>query len=86
MDNPPRMLPQGLEIVFRKNAWPIPSIFKRIQEKGNVQTHEMFHTFNMGIGLMLAIDPRQLKPIQKFWKESYVLGEVRKGNSGVVFQ
>ena len=85
IENPPRMLSKGFQIHFKRNSWPILPIFKTIQEKGNIAEEEMFRTFNMGIGLMLIVDPKYVKPVQKFLKKSYCIGAVEKGNQNVIF-
>lgn len=84
-ENVPRVLPRGLEVQVRNGSWPVLSIFKRIQEKGQVSREEMFRTFNMGIGMVLIVDSGKVREIRKILKESYVIGKVRKGRSGVVF-
>jgi len=58
-ENIPRMLPRGLSAEIRKGSWDIPAIFGRIAEKGNVDEEEMFTTFNMGIGLIMAVSPEE---------------------------
>ena len=54
-ENSIRVLPKGLAIELFKNSWPIPDIFNRIQEAGNIDTYEMYRVFNMGIGMMLTV-------------------------------
>lgn len=57
-DNIPRMLPEGLDAVIDCNAWEVPPLFRFLQEQGSVETEEMYHVFNMGIGMVLAINPQ----------------------------
>jgi phosphoribosylformylglycinamidine cyclo-ligase len=54
-ENIPRVLPQGTKAVIDANTWQWPAIFNWLQEKGNVTTHEMYRTFNCGVGLMIAL-------------------------------
>ncbi|MBF0431309.1 MAG: phosphoribosylformylglycinamidine cyclo-ligase [Fibrobacteria bacterium] len=53
--NIPRILPEGISIKLDRNAWDVPPVFKLIQEKGNVETDEMYRTFNMGIGMVVIV-------------------------------
>lgn len=54
-DNIPRVLPEGLDVEIKKETWPVLPIFKKLQEWGNVAEHEMYRTFNMGIGMVLVV-------------------------------
>jgi phosphoribosylformylglycinamidine cyclo-ligase len=54
-ENIPRVLPPGTKAVIDKNSWQWPSIFTWLQDKGNVTTHEMYRTFNCGVGLIIAL-------------------------------
>jgi phosphoribosylformylglycinamidine cyclo-ligase len=56
-DNVPRILPEGLAATFDRNAWQVPPIFSLIQERGTVSDEDMYHTFNMGVGIVLAVAP-----------------------------
>ena len=85
IENPPRVLPKGLGIAFKKGSWPIPKSFSDIQKKGNVSEQEMFRTLNMGIGLMLVVPPKKVAAIQKFLKQSYEIGKIVSGNNEVKF-
>lgn len=86
-DNIPRVFPKGVGAAIYRGSWPIPSIFKLIQKRGRVSEHEMFRTFNMGIGMIGVIDPKEIKRAQSALKQagvkSYVVGEICKGR-GVV--
>ena len=55
MENIPRMLPEGLAAQIDYGSWPVPPIFDFIEEKGELARKEMFTTFNMGIGMVLAV-------------------------------
>ena len=68
--NLPRALPDGLAAVLDKSRWELPSIFAEIQRRGRVSDDEMWHTFNMGLGMILVCDPREAP------KGHLVVGEV----------
>ena len=85
LKNPIRMLPKNYSIKFIKDSWPQLDIFKSIQEKGNISNMEMFKTFNMGIGLMLVVDKKNLSAIRRLSVKNYVIGHVFKGDFRVQF-
>ena len=60
IENIPRMIPEGLAAKINMGTWAIPPIFKLIEQAGGIDHHEMFNVFNMGIGMVLAVDPAQL--------------------------
>jgi len=86
-ENIPRMLPEGLRAKIDIGTINTPSIFKLIQSWGNIDEEEMYGTFNMGVGMVLAASPSEVDGIMEFLKgkgeEFYVLGEVIKGEKGV---
>ena len=57
-ENIPRIIPQGLGAEIRTGTWEVPAIFRYIKKCGNVEAKEMFSTFNMGIGMMMVVDPK----------------------------
>ena len=75
-----KVLPKGLCFSIDKKSWRVPRIFQLIQDKGNVPEHDMYKTFNMGIGFALVVSPKDVVPIQAFFRrqevESFVIGEV----------
>lgn len=79
-DNLPRIIPQGCMTVIRKRSWPIPPIFELIQEGGRVPEKEMFRTFNNGLGMILAVSPKEANEILKRLKDlnekAYLIGEI----------
>ena len=81
LDNIPRVLPEDVAVHINTDKWPIPPIFKLIQEKGNIDIKEMFQTFNMGIGLVLIVSSGEqeviLKRLQKLQEPAYHIGEVK---------
>lgn len=82
-----RILPENVNALIYKDCWPIPKIFKSIQKKGNISDREMFHTFNMGVGMVLMVEPQYAKAIisklVKLRVGSGVIGEITKGNKEV---
>ena len=86
-ENIPRMLPEGFRAKIDIGTINTPSIFKLIQSWGNIDEEEMYGTFNMGVGMVLAASPSEVDGIMEFLKgkgeEFYVLGEVIKGEKGV---
>ncbi len=76
IDNVPRVLPQGLAAKLRPQAWTIPPIFQLIQKQGNVDQQEMYHIFNMGIGMVLICSPENVEQLTKALPEAKVIGEV----------
>jgi phosphoribosylformylglycinamidine cyclo-ligase len=87
-ENIPRMLPEGLGAEVDFGSWPIPPIFDLINETGKIGTKEMFTTFNMGIGMVLAVPGDEalevLKLLEKQGEKAYFIGRVKKG-SGISF-
>lgn len=76
-----RILPEGVKVVIEKKSWEVPSIFKIIQEQGNVSQKEMYSTLNMGIGMVLIVRPENALNIQKNLEGSKIIGYVQKGCS-----
>ena len=76
--NVPRILPQGKAARFRSRAWDIPPIFPLIQQRGNVDRDEMYHVFNMGIGMVVICSPDNTGQMTKALPEAKVIGEVVK--------
>jgi phosphoribosylformylglycinamidine cyclo-ligase len=86
-DNIPRILPHHLGVEIQKSSWSIPSIFKIIQEEGNIEEKEMFRTFNMGIGLILIVNKQDadkiINRLDSMNFKSYLIGRVVKGEKEV---
>jgi len=76
IDNVPRVLPRGLAARFHSQAWTVPPIFSLIQERGNVDRDEMFHVFNMGIGMVVMCAPDNVKQLTQALPGARVVGEV----------
>ena len=76
--NIPRSLPEGLAVKLDSRKWTVPPIFKLIQKQGNVDTDEMYHVFNMGIGMVAICAPENVSRITKALPTATVIGEVVK--------
>ncbi len=89
-ENIPRMLTDGLTAKIKKDAVPVLPIFKVIQRVGNIPEHDMFNTFNMGIGMIVAVSKenadKAVETLKAFGEEAVVLGELIEGNDGVIFE
>ncbi len=87
LDNIPRMLPKNCDVVIRKESWPLPPIFRLLQEKGGVSEDELYHVFNMGIGMTMIVAAERATQIMKKIRErkykAWVIGEVHKGRGDV---
>lgn len=82
-----RILPHNVNVKINKNAWVVPKIFRLIQNRGNIQDKEMYHTFNMGVGMVLMVRPESAKVIisklAEFKLKSWVIGKVVEGKKQV---
>jgi len=82
-ENIPRVLPEGLGADIAMGSWEMNPLFPLIQKKGNIDESEMFKTFNMGIGFILAVDPSEadamMETIEKSGEKAYKIGTVTKG-------
>jgi len=76
IDNVPRILPQGVAAQFHSRSWTVPPIFRLIQQRGNIAQSEMYHVFNMGIGMALICSPGDANQLTKALPEAKVIGEV----------
>ena len=86
-ENIPRMLPDGIRAVVKKDSYEVPAIFKLLQETGDIAEQMMYNTYNMGIGMCLAVDPadvdKTLKAIEATGDKAWVIGECAAGDKGV---
>jgi len=82
-----RILPKNIDVRIDKDSWSVPAIFKLIQNKGNVEDKEMYHTLNMGIGMVLVVKAQAasaiIKKLCELNLESWVIGQAVKGNKKV---
>lgn len=87
IENIPRVLPAGVSVRLNRNAWPIPPIFTWLQQLGELSDHEMYRTFNMGVGMVIIVAPADVARVQemaKAWNEEvYHIGEVIPGQGEV---
>ena len=86
-ENVPRMLPEGIRAKIRKDSYPIPPIFTMLQENGKIEDHMMYNTFNMGIGMVVAVAPEDVAAAVAAAKAAgeqvYVIGELEAGEKGI---
>lgn len=86
-ENVPRMLKEGTHAVIRKDSYPIPPVLRMLSEDGDVEEHMMYNTFNMGLGMVLAVDKddvdRTMDAIRAAGEEPYVVGQIEAGEKGV---
>lgn len=74
--NIPRVLPAGMAVELDSQSWAVPPIFKLIQDKGNIDHDEMYHVFNMGIGMAIICPPEHVDPLMKQLPKAKVIGKV----------
>ena len=83
----PRMLVEGTHAVVEKDSYPVPPIFKLMAEKGNIEEQMMYNTFNMGLGMIVAVDPadveKTMEAIKAVGDVPYVVGRIESGEKGV---
>jgi len=88
IDNVPRVLPKGLAARFDSKSWVVPPIFNLIQKRGNIDRDEMYHVFNMGMGMVVICSPKDVSHFTKSLPEAKPIGEVIKqtGKARVVIE
>jgi phosphoribosylformylglycinamidine cyclo-ligase len=86
IDNVPRVLPEGLMARFNSRAWTVPPLFTLIQRQGNIDRDEMYHIFNMGIGMVVICLPENVEVLLGRLPEAKVIGKVaeQKGKARVI--
>ena len=86
-ENVPRMLPEGKHAVIKKDSYEVPAIFKMMEREGNVEEHMMYNTYNMGIGMIVAVDSADVEKTMEAMRAAgdtpYVIGEIKDGEKGV---
>ncbi|MBD5096589.1 MAG: phosphoribosylformylglycinamidine cyclo-ligase [Lachnospiraceae bacterium] len=86
-ENVPRMLPEGITAVVRKDSYEVPAIFKLLAKEGSIEEDMMYNTYNMGIGMMLVVDSadadKTIDALAKAGETAYVIGETKAGEKGV---
>ena len=86
-ENIPRMLPEGIRAVVKKDSYEVPAIFKLMAEKGDIAEEMMYNTFNMGLGMIVAVDEKDVEATMEAMRAAgdtpYVVGHVEAGEKGV---
>ena len=86
-ENVPRMLKDGVRAVIKKDSYPVPPIFRLLAEKGEIEETMMYNTFNMGLGMIIAVDPaeaeRALEALKAAGEQAWAVGTVEAGEKGV---
>ena len=86
-ENIPRMLPDNMHAVVKKDSYEVPAIFRMLAKEGNIEEQMMYNTYNMGIGMMIAVNPEDVDKTLALLKEAgetaYVVGEIKAGEKGV---
>ena len=88
LENIPRVVPAGLEVVLNRRSWQLPAVFEWLQRIGNIESHELLRTFNCGIGMTICVAAtdldKALAVLKALGEQPLVIGELRAGNGGVV--
>ena len=86
-ENIPRMLKEGTRAVVKKDSYAVPAIFRLLADKGNIEEEMMYNTYNMGLGMILAVDPadvdKAMEAIRSAEESPYVVGSIEAGDKGV---
>lgn len=86
-ENVPRMLPDHALAIIEKDSYPVPPIFDLIAKNGNIEEHMMYNTFNMGLGMVIAVDKddveKAMQAIEAAGDKAYVVGHIEEGEKGV---
>jgi len=86
-ENVPRMLKDNTRAVIEKNSYPMPAIFTKLAKEGNIEEHMMYNTFNMGLGMVLAVDAadadKTVAAIEAAGEKAYIVGKIVDGEKGV---
>ncbi len=86
-ENVPRMLPEGMHAVIRKNSYPMLPVFDMLSKDGDIEEKMMYNTFNMGIGMVVAVAPedvdKAMDAMRTAGETPYAIGQVQKGEKGV---
>ena len=88
-ENIPRVLPDGISAKIDRSSYEVPAIFNIMQKEGNISEHDMYNTFNMGIGMMLVVDKadadKAVEILKSHGENAFVIGETVDGDDGVIF-
>ncbi len=84
--NLPRVLPSGVRAEIDLGSWPVPSIFKYLAKVGKIESDELLHSLNLGVGMILAVPPPHVKPVEADLKRRrekfFRIGRIERGDSG----
>ena len=84
------MLPDGIRAEVKKDSYEVPALFKLMAKKGNIDEHMMYNTFNMGVGMLVAVDKddadKAIEVLKANGEDAVIIGEVVEGNDGVVIE
>ena len=87
IENIPRMIPEGLRLNINLGTWPVPPVFNLLQNMGELSVNSIYNTFNMGIGMVMAVDhgiaSDVVKYLESLGEKAYVIGKVVEGEAGV---
>ncbi|MSS62429.1 phosphoribosylformylglycinamidine cyclo-ligase [Velocimicrobium porci] len=86
-ENVPRMLPEGMHAVIKKDSYSVPPIFKMLAREGQIEEKMMYNTYNMGIGMVVAVAPsdaeKTIQLLEEAGEQAYVIGEIKAQDKGV---
>ena len=86
-ENIPRMLCEGVNAVVEKDSYPVPPIFRMLAREGQIEEKAMYNTYNMGIGMIVAVDAddvdKTMQAVRAAGEEPYVVGRIEAGEKGV---
>jgi len=86
-ENIPRMLPEGMRAVVKKDSYEVPAIFKLLAKEGDIAEEMMYNTFNMGLGMVVAVDKedvdKTMEAIKAAGDTPYIVGHMEAGEKGV---
>lgn len=87
-ENIPRMLPEGMRAVVKKDSYEVPAVFRLLQKKGGIEEEMMYNTYNMGIGMLLAVRSedadKAMEAVRAAGETPYVVGSIEAGEKGVI--
>jgi len=87
-ENVPRMLHDGVQAVIKKDSYEVPPIFRLMQKKGDIDDHMMYNTYNMGIGMIVAVDAadvdKAMAAVKAAGESCFAIGEIKEGEKGVI--
>lgn len=87
-ENVPRMLPQDMRAIIKKDSYQVPAIFRLLASRGEIAEDMMYNTYNMGIGMVIAVDPEDVtlavSAIEAAGETAYQIGGIERGEKGVV--